>query len=85
MVKGTTRQVIVVKGPDPKLFDQAIFLVRDDVILDGGVTEDELLKEAHHACRMNPMAVEHIKTKLLWALSGAGTTALLWLLLSILT
>ena len=85
MVKGTTRQVIVVKGPDPKLFDQAIFLVRDDVILDGGVTEDELLKEAQHACRMNPMTVEHIKTKLLLAFSGAGTTAFLWLLFSILT
>ena len=43
MVKGTTRQVVVVKGPDPKLFDQAIFLVRDDVVLDGGVTEEALL------------------------------------------
>ena len=30
MVKGINRQVIVVKSPDPKLFDQAIFLLRED-------------------------------------------------------
>ena len=29
MVKGINRQVIVVKSPDPKLFDQAIFLLRN--------------------------------------------------------
>ena len=31
MVKGISRQVIVVQSPDPKLFDQAIFILRDDV------------------------------------------------------
>ena len=85
MVKGTTRQVIVVKGPDPKLFDQAIFLVRDDVVLDGGVTEDDLLKEARSACRAKPTASECIRNRVLWACSGAGATALLWLLFYILT
>ena len=46
MVKGVTRQVIVVKGPDPKLFDEAIFLVRDSVLSEGGITEEALLQEA---------------------------------------
>ena len=38
MVKGTTRQVILVKGTGEKLFEQAIFLVRDDALRSGGVT-----------------------------------------------
>ena len=50
MVRGITRQVVVVKGPDPKVFDQAIFLVRDDVLAQGGVTEEVLLRQAREAC-----------------------------------
>ena len=30
MVKGISRQVILVHSPDPKLFEQAIFILRDD-------------------------------------------------------
>ena len=29
MVKGISRQVIVVHAPDPKLFEQAIFILKD--------------------------------------------------------
>ena len=35
MVKGVTRQVIVVKSPDPKLFEQAIFIMREDAFVEG--------------------------------------------------
>ena len=34
MVKGVTRQVIVVKSPDPKLFEQAIFIMREDAFVE---------------------------------------------------
>ncbi len=30
MVKGTNRRVIVVKSPDPKVFEEAIFILRED-------------------------------------------------------
>ena len=30
MVKGVSRQVILVRPPEPKLFEQAIFILRDD-------------------------------------------------------
>lgn len=82
MVKGTTRQVVVVKSADPKLFDQAIFLVRDDVLMKGGITEEALLAEARHAC--GKTNVLPLRLKLLWALGGAGTMGLLWLLLTLL-
>ena len=45
MVKGVSRQVIVVHSPDPKLFDQAIFILKDDAV-GQGITEEALLKEA---------------------------------------
>ena len=41
MVKGNTRQVIVVKSPDPKLFEQAIFLLREDALEKQGLTRRE--------------------------------------------
>ena len=31
LVKGISRRVIVVDSPDPKLFEQAIFIVKNDV------------------------------------------------------
>ena len=47
MVKGISRQVIVVDAPEPKLFDQAIFILRDD--MGEGITDEALLKEAQRA------------------------------------
>ena len=32
MIKGINRQVIVVKSPDPRLFEEAIFLLREDAL-----------------------------------------------------
>ena len=49
MVKGTSRRVIVVDSPDPRLFEQAIFILRNDVFAQEGVTADQLLGEA---CRI---------------------------------
>ena len=40
MVKGTSRQVILVHSPDKKLFDQAIFILKDDA---HGITDEALL------------------------------------------
>ena len=42
MVKGVTRQVIVVKSPDPKLFEQAIFIMREDAFV---AAEPEYIEE----------------------------------------
>lgn len=82
MVKGITRQVIVVKGPDQKLFDQAIFLVREDAVAEGGVTEEALLKEAKIVCR-NADPVQNLLKKVLWAACGALITGGIWLLSAI--
>ena len=46
MVKGISRQVIVVHAPDQQLFEQAIFILKDDAVARDGITDDILLKEA---------------------------------------
>ena len=49
MVKGITRQVILVKSPDPKLFEEAIFIVKDEALAREGVDADQVLREARQA------------------------------------
>lgn len=80
MVKGISRQVIVVQSPDPKLFDQAIFILRDDV--GDGVTDEALLKEAQQAIRGNGKLGKKSRLYLYgaaWATGGALVTGLAWL------
>ncbi len=46
VVKGTTHRVIVVKSPDARYFEEAIFIVRDDVLRERGADSAAILKEA---------------------------------------
>ena len=46
VVKGTAKRVIVVKSPDPKIFEQAIFIVKEDYIGKEGANPSEILREA---------------------------------------
>ncbi len=50
MVKGVARQVIVVRQPDRRLFEQAIFIVKEDA-LEGGVTAQQVLDEAKRVAK----------------------------------
>ena len=45
MVKGITRQVILVKSPDPKLFEEAIFIVKEEALAREGVSADQVIRE----------------------------------------
>ena len=48
MVKGVSRRVVVVESPDARLFEQAIFIVRNDAVHEG-VTSRALIEEARRA------------------------------------
>ena len=76
MVKGISRQVILVQSPERKIFEQAIFILRDN--MGEGVTDAELLKEADRAIR-SP-AVRKGWHGAVWAAAGAAATGLAWLL-----
>ncbi len=82
MVKGVSRQVIVVHSPDPKLFDQAIFILKDDAVGRDGITDEALMKEAK---RLINTTAPSRKSRFyyagpVWACFGALITACLWMI-----
>jgi len=46
VIKGVSRRVIVVKSPDRRFFEEAIFIVRESVAEGGGVTAEQVVEEA---------------------------------------
>ena len=80
MVKGISRQVIVVNAPDPRLFDQAIFILKDDI--GEGVTEEILLKEARQVIQNSTSRRKHHiwLYGAFWACCGAAVTGFAWIL-----
>ena len=82
MVKGTSRQVIVVHAPEEKLFDQAIFILKEGAVENGGISDEALLKEAKSY--LDPPV--HRRRKWLhngpvWGAAGAGLAWLIAMLL----
>ena len=86
MVKGITRQVILVKSPDPKLFEEAIFIVREEAMAREGVDAEQVIRQARQAAdgylrpgggRLGGMGSLFAA---LWALGGAAAASSAWAL-----
>lgn len=95
MVKGISRRVIVVRSPDPRLFDQAIFLMKEDALHQDGVTAEQVVEEARRVAsgyiRRTSSREERQKQRWYerlprwgWALLGALGASGLWGLLLLL-
>lgn len=86
MVKGVTRRVIVVKTPDRRLFEQAIFIVKEDAFTKGGVTADQVLAEAQRVAdgyvrRNSPLVKRLLRIPApAYAAVGAAVSTLAWAL-----
>lgn len=86
MVKGTSRRVIVVESPDTNLFEQAIFIVRNDALDKDGVTAQQLVDEACRVARSytrshsGRRSLLHDLPPLFWGAAGALGIGLVWLL-----
>ena len=74
MVKGISRQVILVRSPETDLFEQAIFILKDNA---DAITDEMLLKEAKRIIN-SPKKKKHISGPL-WAFGGAVLTGIVWL------
>lgn len=85
MVKGVNRRVILVKSPDPKLFEQAIFIMREEAFLEG-VTADQVVREAQQVAkgyvRRNSRwgRLMHAIPAPAYAAAGAAVASLAWAL-----
>jgi len=91
MVKGVSRRVIVVDSPDPKLFEQAIFIVRNEAFAQEGVTSDQVVSEACRVAKGYTSAVAGHRGPRwgdlpgwIYAVMGGGAIGVLWLLASVL-
>ena len=83
MVKGISKQVIVVRPPDAELFEQAIFILRDREA--GEVSGEELLRQARQAAetylrgRIRGGRARGVRLRpLLCAVLGALSASVLW-------
>ena len=86
MVKGITRQVILVKSPDPRLFEEAIFIVKEEALAREGVSADKVLREAGEAAdgylkpgRAWNRRLERIPAPA-WGAVGAALASVGWLI-----
>lgn len=81
MVKGVSRQVIVVHSPDPKMFEQAIFILKDEALGQQGITDEALLREAKRLISAPTVSGRTLPVYgPLWACGGALLTGIAWLL-----
>lgn len=85
MVKGVARRVIMVSSPDPKLFEQALFLVRDEALCKD--SPDQVLREAEliaKRCLNRQQGGEaDLLPLFLSFFCGGGVASLLWILFTI--
>ena len=85
MVKGISRRVIVVDSPDPRIFEQAIFILRGET---GGMSQQQLVDQAVRIAksysRTHTLPKRRTWLPAVCALGGAAVIGLLWLLVALL-
>ena len=81
VIKGTSKRVVVVKSPDPKVFEEAIFIVKEDFL--GRQSRTSALKEAQkvadayiRSAVSAPRSLMRRIPPLAWAAVGAAVSAL---------
>lgn len=84
MVKGISRRVIVVDSPDPRMFEQAIFILHGD---GGGVSQQQLVDQAVRIAKSyahtHSIPPKHRISAPLWAAIGAAVIGIVWLLVAL--
>lgn len=86
VVKGISRRVIVVKSPDPRLFEQAIFIVKEEAFGKEGVTAEQVVEEARHVAagyvRRNSKWGRYFRKipGAVYALGGAIIASICWMI-----
>lgn len=85
MVKGISRRVIVVRAPDPRFFEQAVFFLRDDALHRPGITDEQVLSEARRAAAgfvrrsRSGKRWKHWLERALWGAAGSALASAVWL------
>lgn len=86
-VKGVARRVVIVRSPAESVFEEAIFIVREEAERSGGVSREEVLSEARRAAGAYVGAVSPPLRRIgwkTWAFLGTCAAALVLALVIIL-
>ena len=87
MIKGISRQVIVVRSPDRRFFEEAIFIVREGTVGSRGVTADQIVAQARQVAdsyiRQQRSRWYERVPRPAWAAVGALLSTGLWLAASL--
>ena len=84
MVKGINKRVIVVKSPDQRFFEEAIFIVKEEAFAKAGVSPEGVLKEAQQVAKgyvKRNTGLGGITSKIppgIYALGGAMVATAVW-------
>jgi len=85
VVKGVSRRVIVIKSPDRRMFEEAIFIVKEDIFRETGVSSEMVLREAQEVA--DRYVRDNLKKRRFrrfpapaFAFAGAAATGIIWLL-----
>ena len=86
MANGISRRVVVVDSPDPQIFEQAIFIIRNDAVSGtGGAPSQQVVDQAIRIARnyahthSAPPGGKRGAPPWLWSLAGAAAIGLVWL------
>ena len=84
LVKGTSRRVVVIRPPDKRIFEEAIFIVREDGVSAKSITGDMIIKEAQEIA--DKYVKENLKKHrfpklppLFFTALGAIITSVIWI------
>lgn len=84
MVKGISRRVVVIRSPDKRIFEEAIFIVREDSYNEKSVTGEMIVKEAQAVA--DRYVKENLKKRrlpklppLFFTAMGALITGVVWI------
>ncbi len=87
VIKGLSHRVIVVKSPN-SIFEEAIFVIRDDMLAGKGADSAAIIKEARRAAnsyiKSTPKQQSRLFSRLpapFFAAAGAAATGIAWLAL----
>lgn len=85
MVKGITKKMIMVKSPNTDLFEQAFFVIKDDM---SNVTPEKIMSEACRVADDYMKQQKHGKSfnvsHIIAALCGCAVTGVIWAICALL-
>ena len=79
LVQGISKQVIVLQAKEEDIFEQAIFILKQDAVLKGGVTDAALMHQARQIA--GSRCIDNSKSWLSYLLGGilgAAVTCVAW-------